>query len=184
MSGIDREIVLDSRHTAKHLPGTSQVQRLLKRGGSAHVFNNEATIERVAQAVIDRGEFTGVVRGYERYGLFFAESIGYRINPEDDSRTPLFYGEVKLMQKIDTTSSPEHDPVKGGWSFAEVWIDPMLSPPYILLLIGNPAGSCRVHDPAENYKVVFSCATYDEAQTWLLEDEYEPVEGRLSASEL
>jgi hypothetical protein len=43
---------------------------------------------------------------------------------------------------------------------------------------------CRVHDPAENYKVVFSSATYNEAQTWLLEDEYEPVEGRLSASEL
>ncbi|MDZ4875312.1 MAG: hypothetical protein CLLPBCKN_004708 [Chroococcidiopsis cubana SAG 39.79] len=59
----------------------------------------------------------------------------------------------------------------------------MLSPPYILLL-GDPAGSCHVYDPAENYKVVFSSATYDEAQTWLLEDEYEPVEGRLSASEL
>jgi hypothetical protein len=60
----------------------------------------------------------------------------------------------------------------------------MLSPPYILLLVGDPSGRCLVHDPAEDYKVVFSSATYDEAQTWLLEDEYEPVEGRLSASEL
>lgn len=59
----------------------------------------------------------------------------------------------------------------------------MLSPPYVLLLMGDPAGNCHVRDPAENYKVVFSSATYDEAQTWLLEDEYEPVEGRLSASE-
>ena len=88
------------------------------------------------------------------------------------------------MQKIDTTPSPVLDPVKREWNFVEVWIDPMLSPPYMLLLLGDPAGSCQVYDPTENYKVVFSSATYDEAQTWLLEDEYEPVEGRLSASDL
>lgn len=81
MSGIDREIVLDSRHIAKHLPGTPQVQRLLRRGRSAHVFNNQATRSRVAQAIIEGGEFTGFIRGYERYGLFFADAIGYRISP-------------------------------------------------------------------------------------------------------
>ncbi len=96
MSGIDREIIPDSRHIAKHLPNTSQVQRLLRRGRSAHVFNDEATVERVAQTIIERGEFTGVIRGYERYGLFFAESIGYRISPDNGSSTPLFYGEVKI----------------------------------------------------------------------------------------
>ena len=31
---------------------------------------------------------------------------------------------------------------------------------------------------------MFSSQSYDEAQYWLLEDEYEPVEGRLSVSEL
>jgi hypothetical protein len=51
-------------------------------------------------------------------------------------------------------------------------------------LQGDPVGSCREHDPAKNYKVVFSGATSDEAQIWLLEDEYEPVAGRLSSSEL
>ena len=60
----------------------------------------------------------------------------------------------------------------------------MLFPPYILLLLGEPNGICRVYDPAKGYKVVFIGTTYDEAQTWLLEDEYEPVEGRLAASEL
>lgn len=69
------------------------------------------------------------------------------------------------MQKIDTPSSPALDPAKSEWNFVEVWIDPMLSPPYILLLLGDPAGSCHVYDPTENYKVVFSNATYDEAQT-------------------
>ncbi|WP_088892190.1 hypothetical protein [Leptolyngbya ohadii] len=88
------------------------------------------------------------------------------------------------MQKIDTTSFPARDPAKPDWSFVEVWIDPMLSPPYLLLLLGDPAGGCRICDPAENYKVVFSSATYNEAQNWLLEDEYEPVEGRLSGLDL
>jgi hypothetical protein len=96
MSGINREIILDLRHIAKHLPDTPPVQRLLRRGRSAHVFNDEATMERVARAIIEGGEFTGFIRGYERYGLFFAEPIGYRISPNDGSRTPLFYGEVKI----------------------------------------------------------------------------------------
>lgn len=88
------------------------------------------------------------------------------------------------MQKIDITSLPALDPAKSDWDFVEVWIDSMLFPPYILLLLSDPSGSCRVYDPAEGYKVVFSSANYDDAQTWLLEDEYEPVEGRLAASEL
>lgn len=99
MSGIKREIFLDPRHAGKHLPGTPQMQRLLRRGRSAHIFNDEATMERVAQAIIERGEFTGFIRGYERYGLFFAKSIGYRINPNDGSSTQLFYGEVKIDTK-------------------------------------------------------------------------------------
>ena len=96
MNGIEREIFLDCRHIAKHLPGTPQVQRLLSRGRSAHVFNDEATMTRVAQTIIERGEFVGVIRRYERYGLFFADSIGYRISPDGGSSTPLFYGEVKI----------------------------------------------------------------------------------------
>jgi hypothetical protein len=95
MSGIDREIILEPRHTAKHLPDTPPVRRLLKRGRSAHVFNDQATMDKVAHTIMERGEFTGLVRGYERYGLFFTEPIGYRIRPEDGSRTLLFYGEVK-----------------------------------------------------------------------------------------
>ena len=96
MSGIDREITFDSRHIAKHLPDTLQVQRLLRRGRSAHVFRDEATMERVAQAIIEGGEFTGNIRGYDRYGLFFSEPIGYRISLDSGSSTPLFYGEVKI----------------------------------------------------------------------------------------
>lgn len=40
-----------------------------------------------------------------------------------------------------------------------------------------------VYDPAEQYKVIFASPDYEEAKLWLLEDEYEPVRGRLSYAE-
>ena len=95
MRGVKGELILDSRHIPKHLPATRQMQRLLNRGRAAHVFNDETTLNRVTQAIIDRGEFTGNIRGYDRYGLFFPEPIGYRISPEGD-HIPLYYGEVKV----------------------------------------------------------------------------------------
>ncbi len=95
MSAIEREIFLDPRHLPKHLPDTPQVQRLLRRGQSAHVFNDQETMFRVAQAIIERGEYTGNIRNYERYGLLFSEVIGFRIDPNGSS-VPLFYGEVKI----------------------------------------------------------------------------------------
>jgi len=45
-------------------------------------------------------------------------------------------------------------------------------------------GNCRIYDPVEGYKVVFSSKSYDEALYWLLEDEYEAVEGRPRVWEL
>jgi hypothetical protein len=95
MSGINRDLEPDIRHIAKHLPDTPQMQRLLQQEGSAHVFNNPETLQTVAQAIIDRGEFIGNIRGHERYGLYFPEPIGYRIDIEG-RRLPLYYGEIKI----------------------------------------------------------------------------------------
>lgn len=95
MSGIDRKIILDRRHLAQHLPNTPQSNRLLQRGRAAHVFNDEDTLLQVAQASIVGGTYTGFSRGYDRYGLIFAEAIGFRIDP-NGSKVPLFYGEVKI----------------------------------------------------------------------------------------
>jgi hypothetical protein len=92
---INRHITLDARHIAKHLPGTPQMQRLLKKGQAAHVFNDENTMNQVAQCIIEKGEFIGTVRDYERYGMFFTEPIGSRISP-DGSSIPLYYGEIKI----------------------------------------------------------------------------------------
>jgi hypothetical protein len=65
-----------------------------------------------------------------------------------------------------------------NWDFLEVWVDPTASPPYVLLLLGERSGKCHIVDPAEDYRIVFSSASYEEAKLWLLEDEYERIEGR------
>lgn len=102
MSGIDRDIIPDPRPSLvnRHLPNTSQVQRLLRREGKAHVFKDGKTLERVTQAIIEDGERTGIEDeedDYERYGLYFSEAIGYIIRA-DGSQTPLYYGEIKVVK--------------------------------------------------------------------------------------
>lgn len=66
-----------------------------------------------------------------------------------------------------------------NWSFTELWIDPTASPPYVLILLADEAGNCAVYDPSQSYQVIFSSSNYQEAKLWLLEDEYERVEGQL-----
>ncbi|MEG4507737.1 hypothetical protein QUA81_30620 [Microcoleus sp. F6_B4] len=95
MTGINRELSIDTKHVAKHLPHTFEMQKLLKQEGSVHVFNDLATMEMVAQAIIANGEFIGVIRGHERYGLYFPDPIGYRLD-SNNSRIPLKYGEIKI----------------------------------------------------------------------------------------
>ncbi len=82
------------------MPNTPQVQRLLRREGRAHVFNDRVTLERVTQAIIAEGERTGIEDeedDYERYGLYFPEAIGYIIKA-DGSQIPLYYGEIKIVK--------------------------------------------------------------------------------------
>ena len=89
MAGIERSIQFDSRRLAKHLPNTPQMQRLLRKGLAAHIFKDSETLYTVAQAIIERGDYTGKVRKYDRYGLYFSELIGYRISP-DGTRQSLY----------------------------------------------------------------------------------------------
>jgi len=67
-----------------------------------------------------------------------------------------------------------------NWEFTELWVDPTASPPYVLILLSDMDGRICIDDPTQNYQVVFSSNTYEEAKLWLLEDEYERVEGRLT----
>lgn len=98
MSGIDRDIIPDPRPSLidRHLPNTPQVQRLLRREGRAHIFNDRKTLEQVTQAIIASGERTGIddeEDDYKRYGLYFPEPIGYIIRV-DGSQTLLYYGDL------------------------------------------------------------------------------------------
>ena len=102
MTGIERSITPDPRSSLidRHLPNTSQVQRLLRKEGRAHIFSDRETLEKVIQAIILDGERTGINDeddDYERYGLYFTEPIGYIIRV-DGSQTPLYYGEIKVLK--------------------------------------------------------------------------------------
>jgi hypothetical protein len=95
MRGIDRELTLAWRHVAKHLPNTPQMQKLLEQEGCVHLFNDLTTLESVAEAIMQNGEFTGTLRGHDRYGLYFPTTIGYRLDA-DGNQIPLYYGEMKV----------------------------------------------------------------------------------------
>lgn len=70
------------------------------------------------------------------------------------------------------------------WKFLELWVDPVLFPPKILMLIGDQDGSCRIFSPATDYKLVITHPNYEAAQEWLIEDEYERVQGQILAEDL
>ncbi len=54
MAGINKKIIRDSRQRLfdKHMNGTPEVKRLLKKEGKAYVFNNTETMERVIKTEI------------------------------------------------------------------------------------------------------------------------------------
>ena len=70
------------------------------------------------------------------------------------------------------------------WQFLELWADPVLFPPGILMLIGDRDGSCRIFKPDANCQLVVSHSDYEAAKDWLLEDEYERIESQLLAENL
>jgi hypothetical protein len=68
-----------------------------------------------------------------------------------------------------------------NWDFTELWVDPTASPPYVLILLCDDRQNCNIYDPAQNYQIIFTASSYQDAKLWLLEDEYERVEGQLKA---
>ena len=52
------------------------------------------------------------------------------------------------------------------WEFIELWVDPIIFPPRIIMLVSTKQGNCCIYDPAANYKPIFSCSTYDDAHSW------------------
>jgi hypothetical protein len=52
------------------------------------------------------------------------------------------------------------------------------------MLVSDADGSCRIFNPAADYKLVVAHPDYEAAQDWLLEDEYDRVQGQLLAEEV
>ena len=70
------------------------------------------------------------------------------------------------------------------WKFLEIWVDPVLFPPKILMLVGDQDGTCRIFNLASDYELVVAHSNYQAAQEWLLEDEYERVKDQILAEEI
>lgn len=70
------------------------------------------------------------------------------------------------------------------WKFVELWVDAIVFPPKILMLVSDQDGTCRIFNPALAYKLMIVHPSYEAAQEWLLEDEYERVNGKLLAEEI
>ena len=79
--------------------------------------------------------------------------------------------------------SPTPD-LANKWQLTKLGVDPTAVPPYVLILLGDNEGNCCVYDAAEGYKMVFASSSYEEAKLWLMEDEYERIEGRLQVEEV
>ncbi len=71
-----------------------------------------------------------------------------------------------------------------NWKFLELWVDPALFPPKILMLVGGQDGTCSIFNPGSDYKLVVTHSGYEAAREWLLEDEYEQVQGQVLAEEV
>lgn len=102
MAGINKKIIRDSRQRLfdKHIDGTVQAQRLLKKEGKIHVFNDAETMERVIETIIEKGERTDLndeTDYYQRYGLYFSQPIGYQLR-SDGTKLSLYYAEIKIIK--------------------------------------------------------------------------------------
>lgn len=93
------ELAYQLKHRNKHLPGTAQANKLIRKEGAAHVFIDKATLSQVEKAIFERGQYNGNIRGADRYGVMFDKPIGYRISA-DGSKVPLHYGEMKVKDGL------------------------------------------------------------------------------------
>lgn len=86
---------------------------------------------------------------------------------------------VQNLETLAAIKNRQNSEPSFDWEFAEIWVDPWISPPYILMLVKDESNHFCIYNPAKNYQIVFTSDNYETAQMWLLEDEYERVTGRI-----
>lgn len=75
-------------------------------------------------------------------------------------------------------------PLPPDWVFIETWVDATSRIPYVLMVVADEAGSYKIYDPKESYKVIFESKCYEDVEEFLLADEYDLVGKRLGDSAL
>jgi len=80
----------------------------------------------------------------------------------------------QILKMLQQTSKQQPE-----WEFAEIWVDTLISPPYILMLVKEQSEKFCIHNPAQNYKIIFTSDNYKAAKMWQLEDEYERLNNRI-----
>ncbi|MGE0712814.1 MAG: RHS repeat-associated core domain-containing protein [Planctomycetota bacterium] len=87
--------VHDEAYTAsKHTRNGAQVERDLRRGRDAHVFNDEVNLKALEDKVWNEGVYHGTERGWERWSYTSDEPIGMRLQNGRDP-VPLRTVEIK-----------------------------------------------------------------------------------------
>ncbi|MBN3897318.1 MAG: hypothetical protein ACYT04_60480 [Nostoc sp.] len=63
----------------------------------------------------------------------------------------------------------------------EVWVDESIKIPYVLFLCPDPSNpeGMLIIDPKQNNQVIQRLPDYNTAVSWLTEDEYTRVDGRM-----
>ena len=108
MAGKAYEIGLLNRH----LPETAAAAKAVaKDQAGAFVFKDLSTLSRVEAEIFARGEYTGTVRGWERFGVRFNEPIGTQIR-KNGTTTVLDYGEMKIRSNGLYHVTPRTGPAK------------------------------------------------------------------------
>jgi|GEM_PF-2381953 len=145
-------------------------------------FNDDATRQRVARTIMEHAQCTGVIRGRERWGLYFDEPIGQLLGAGVDAQ-PLRYAEMKVIDDRGYLLAkrgpaevfvPElgDDYVAPQPVRREHWQDVTVDPPYDLELVGD-GDRFEIRDSEDPDAVVHVAASYMEAKLWLIEDGYE-----------
>ena len=109
---------------------------------------------------------------------YLAKELSGLIYAPDDG----FYDE--FLQPLYQVSSLTPENLAQNWDFTEVWLDRNVFPPYVLMLIGNKKGLSCIYDPAVNYQMVYEAATYQDANHWLIDNQYEKLDQYLNTDKV
>lgn len=92
----------------KHIAGTPEAEKEARKS-DAHVFTSREVMNRVVNDIMEKGNYTGNVRGWDRWGLRYDKPIGYRVD-KYGKKKDLNYGEIKINSAGVYHAEPRANP--------------------------------------------------------------------------